>query len=229
MGYATDAAVGVVHEFIGGALTIGDALKSVAEIATPAVGADMAGLTLLSTSGHPKTVSYTDQMVPEIDQSQYDSDRGPCLHAFRERRLVHVSDTGAESRWPEFAEVAMRHGIRTSLSVPIIVGALGVGAFNFYARALGTFDDRSAEVGTLYSRHAAILAAYYDRAEDADNLQRAMDSRATIEQAKGILMATTRCSADGAFDLLREQSQKENRRLRDIAAELTARQHRARR
>lgn len=49
-------------------------------------------------------------------------------------------------------------------------------------------------------------------------------SRATIETAKGILMATVGCDDEGAFRLLVEQSQHENRKLREIAAELVARQ-----
>ena len=45
----------------------------------------------------------------------------------------------------------------------------------------------------------------------------AMDSRAVIEQAKGVLMAQRRIDADQAFDVLREASQRYNRKLRDIA------------
>ena len=49
-------------------------------------------------------------------------------------------------------------------------------------------------------------------------------SRATIETAKGILMASVGCDENAAFRLLVEQSQHENRKLREIAAELVARQ-----
>ena len=191
-------AIAVVHEFIGGAITLGDALTEIAELATRGVGADMAGLTLLTDSGRAKTVAYTDGMVMELDQAQYDSDRGPCLQAFREQRTVLVADTATEDRWPEFGEVAARSGINTSLSIPIIVGARGVGALNLYAHAHGTFSDEDAAIGMQFGRHAATVAAYYDRAEEADNLQRATESRAVIEQAKGILMATTGCGADTA-------------------------------
>jgi AmiR/NasT family two-component response regulator len=45
----------------------------------------------------------------------------------------------------------------------------------------------------------------------------AMDSRAVIEQAKGVLMAQRHVDADQAFDVLREASQRYNRKLRDIA------------
>jgi AmiR/NasT family two-component response regulator len=47
-----------------------------------------------------------------------------------------------------------------------------------------------------------------------------MESRAVIEQAKGILMSTHRIDADTAFDLLRGRSQASNRKLRDVAADI---------
>jgi AmiR/NasT family two-component response regulator len=52
------------------------------------------------------------------------------------------------------------------------------------------------------------------------NLTVAMQSREVIDQAKGALMARHRITADAAFDRLRERSQAENRKLRDIAAEI---------
>ena len=51
-------------------------------------------------------------------------------------------------------------------------------------------------------------------------METALASRGVIEQAKGILMAAQRCSAEEAFDLLRRASQRENRKLRDIATQI---------
>jgi hypothetical protein len=53
-----------------------------------------------------------------------------------------------------------------------------------------------------------------------------MESRAVIEQAKGIIMAANRCSPEAAFDILRRASQHQNRKLRDIAEEIVERTQR---
>lgn len=53
-----------------------------------------------------------------------------------------------------------------------------------------------------------------------DGVQRALSQRAPIEQAKGMLMAIHRITADAAFALLVDRSQGTNRKLRDIAQEL---------
>jgi AmiR/NasT family two-component response regulator len=48
-------------------------------------------------------------------------------------------------------------------------------------------------------------------------MKRALSSRAVIEQAKGIIMATQRCSPEQAFAHLSELSSKQERKLRDVA------------
>ena len=55
-----------------------------------------------------------------------------------------------------------------------------------------------------------------------DQLTAALSSRTVIDQAIGVLMAQERCSAERAFDLLRQHSQNTNRKLRDVAAALVA-------
>jgi AmiR/NasT family two-component response regulator len=58
--------------------------------------------------------------------------------------------------------------------------------------------------------------------KDIDNLHAALTSQPVIEQAKGILMAHHNCGPDHAFRLLADASQRQNRKLRDIAAAVVA-------
>ncbi|WP_241257707.1 MULTISPECIES: ANTAR domain-containing protein [Nocardiaceae] len=61
--------------------------------------------------------------------------------------------------------------------------------------------------------------AHVTRIEGPLDLQDALARRARIEQAKGILMAVHRITADEAFALLVERSQRANRKVHDIAME----------
>src|SRR5579862_2311662 len=56
------------------------------------------------------------------------------------------------------------------------------------------------------------------RFSEYQNLQGAFGRRATIEQAKGILMARHSVDADTAFERLRDHSQHNGRKLSDVAA-----------
>jgi len=213
---------------IVGPESLADALTRVASTAVTGLGADLAGVSLLTREGRTATLAFTDDTAPEIDQAQYDADRGPCLDAFRSERVQRVDDTDAEERWPEYAEAARAHGIHSSLSLPLIVDGRGIGALNLYARPKRHFGTLSEEFGMAFAGQAAaavaVGVAYWEKATLVQQLETALASRAVIEQAKGIIMATARCSADQAFNLLREQSQTQNVKLRDVAAELVRQQ-----
>ena len=64
---------------------------------------------------------------------------------------------------------------------------------------------------------------YEELALEVANLRAALESRTVIDMAKGILIARVGCDPDRAFELLVAQSQHENRKVRDLAAELLSR------
>jgi AmiR/NasT family two-component response regulator len=59
--------------------------------------------------------------------------------------------------------------------------------------------------------------------ETIDGLLKRLESQGPIEQAKGIIMAQTHCTADQAFEILRRASQRSNTKLRVLAMDLVAR------
>ena len=217
-------AMDVVHAFVHGDGDVEATLRHVASLAVEAVGADMAGLTIRDDRGRQATVVYTDRMIPEIDQAQYEHDSGPCVDAARTHEVVEIEDTRREARWPEFAAAAREHGVLSTLSVPVVVATDGLGALNFYDGTASFFDDAARRLAALFAGQCSVTSQYWGAASESMNLMAAMQSRAVIEQAKGVIMATSHCSEEQAFDLLRAQSQHENRKLRDIAAEIVARQ-----
>jgi GAF domain-containing protein len=107
------------------------------------------------------------------------------------------------------------------LSLPMIVEDDAVGAMNLYSRKDRAFGPADRDDALQFAAQAAIVTAnaqaYWDAHDLSTRLGEAMKSRATIEQAKGILMGAQRCGPDDAFDLLRRASQRENVKLRDIA------------
>jgi GAF domain-containing protein len=225
-------ALGAVREFVAGRQGLDDTLLEVSRLAVEALEADMAGLTLLDADGRATTAVATKPEAVEVDQAQYDADRGPCLDAFREAQVKRVDDVRSEVRWPEFADAAAAHGVLSSLSLPLVIQGEGIGALNLYSGRPEHFSEVHEAGGSEFASGAAVALAsaraYWAQAERADGLARAMESRAVIEQAKGVIIATTGASADEAFELLRAQSQSENRKLREIAAEIVEAQRRPR-
>jgi hypothetical protein len=63
---------------------------------------------------------------------------------------------------------------------------------------------------------------------EVETIRLALETRDLIGQAKGVIIATAGCTADEAFVLLKRQSQAENRKLHEIAAEIVAKAERRR-
>jgi GAF domain-containing protein len=211
-----------LSRFFVGDSTMGDTLQRVIDLAVVAVPpAAYTGITMLVDDVVTTSV-FSDAEVAEIDEAQYQAGTGPCLDAFRDGVVNVIPSTGRDVRWPEFSRRALDHGIRSSLSLPLLVGDDSVGALNFYSRKEDGFSDEDQQNGQTFAVQAAVVLAnaqaYWDARSLGERLTDAMHSRAAIEQAKGILMAQRRCDAAEAFNILAAASQRANRKLREIAA-----------
>ena len=216
-----------LSRFFVGDGTLHETLTRVAHHAEEALPVtDITGITML-VDGRATTAVFTDEVAPEIDTAQYETGIGPCLDSFRHRRIFRIDDTTKDDRWPPFSEAAAAFGIRSTLSVPLVANHEGLGALNLYSRKPNGFSEEDEVIASQFGAQAAIVLAnaqaYWDAHLLSQNLAAAMQSRAVIEQAKGILMGAQRCRADEAFQILVRASQRENRKLREIAEDIVRR------
>lgn len=216
-------AVRAVGQFLVADAPLGETLQRIAQLTQEALPlAAAVGITLLDDAARPTTAVFTSDLSPHVDHGQYEDGVGPCLEAFREARVVRVDDTrDVAARWPRFSEDAVELGVLSTLSLPLVAGDDVFGALNLYAREPGAFSEADQADGALFvTQVSAVLAnarAFWAASELASGLQQAIRSRAVIEQAKGKIMATKGCSADEAFGILVQASQRENVKLRDVA------------
>jgi GAF domain-containing protein len=202
-------------------------LEQVLELTSEAVDSCAAvSVTVVDERGRYVTAAASGPDAREVDATQYELDEGPCIDSLHTGRVHHLADLQTEQRWPGFCERARQLGYRTVLAVPLTAGRDTIGALNVFAAGPnGLSEDDIALAGRIAAPAATTLAnarAYGSVSRLATQLQEALESRALIEQAKGIVMARERCSADQAFELLRQASQTGNRKLRDVAASVVA-------
>jgi GAF domain-containing protein len=200
------------------------ALHEICRIAVRAIpSAEGASLTMFGEQG-PDAVAASDSWAKILDETQYVEHEGPCLDAARTGQLFRVRDLAADLRWPTYAPRAVELGARSVVSLPLTVESKLLGALNLYARRPDAFDSEAVSVAEIIAGHAGlasqVAATLFRHKELSEGLQQAMLSRATIEQAKGILMARHHITADAAFELLRTASSRRNVKLRNLAEEL---------
>ncbi|HWN26178.1 MAG TPA: GAF and ANTAR domain-containing protein, partial [Actinomycetospora sp.] len=193
--------------------TLDDVLADVTRIAAAGIpGAEATSITLLRND-KAFTAAYHGEMALAADELQYEKGHGPCMDAGRGGVLLRIDDMKTETRWPDYvARVQAETGVRSSLSVPLPYQGNSIGALNNYSTQPAAFASPASiqaglEVAEVVAVAVANADAHWQLGEQARNMRLAMESRAVIEQAKGVLMAQRHVSAEQAFDILREASQ----------------------
>jgi GAF domain-containing protein len=203
-----------------------DLLRTVTDLAGSLLPGRPDASVSLIIGDSPTTAASTGDLAVDLDESQYERGYGPCLHAARTGELTEIRDTRIETRWEDYARQAARKGNLSSLSVPLAIDSQEriAGALNIYARDPQAFHDDSRAAAVAFGSYAAVAAgdlhAYQSARSRAENLQIALDNRAVIDQAKGILMERHRLTPDQAFQLLARRSMDSNRKVRDVAEHL---------
>ncbi|HEX8003035.1 MAG TPA: GAF and ANTAR domain-containing protein [Mycobacteriales bacterium] len=204
-----------------------DALNRLVATCRDAIPACTDASVTMQRPQRPTTAAATSENALRIDRWEYDTGRGPCMDALRDGREHYVDSLADAGRYEGFAQVLEQSGVRSAYGVPLIVGEEIVGALNVYAAAEHAFDD---DTSRAVARHVAAQAArtlhnlrVYDASRTlARQLEQALESRAIIEQAKGVLMAQRDCSTEEAFEMLKRASQRENVKLRDVAQRIVS-------
>jgi GAF domain-containing protein len=214
-----------LSSLISSAMSLPELLTQVASAAALAIAAadGAAAVVLNPTTLRPIASGVSDGFIAELEALQYDVlTEGPCITATIEQRPIRSGSLGGDPRWPRFGPRLGRLNVHSALALPMTLpDGTVVGVLNAYARAKDAFDDDAARLGELFSAPAAVAvhnAQLLSHAQiRAAQLQNALESRATIDQAIGILRSRTGATAEEGFARLREISQHENVKLFVIA------------
>jgi hypothetical protein len=188
--------------------------------ATQQVQACSGAAAALWRGGQPVALAASHPSLPELIDVQVRCGRGPSLDALGGDEPACCLDTLEERRWPEYASAALRQGVRCSVSLAYRTGAAAVSLSLFGARprTLGPDSVAAAERLIAFGGEIVGIASEYGEARrTAQQLRDAADSRAVVDQAKGVLMHALGCSADEALERMRQISQAANVKVTDIA------------
>jgi hypothetical protein len=158
--------------------------------------------------------------LPGLVRAELSCGRGPAIDALAGGGPVSCPDTLEETRWPEYAGAALRGGVRCSVTMAYRSGVDAVTLSLYGARPRSLEAEQLALAELLTAFGGAVMGnavEYGDARRAALQWQAAAESRALVDQAKGMLMQALGCSAEDALGKLREISQERNLRVTDVA------------
>ena len=200
-------------------------LNKLAELAAWQVPACSGAHAAVWLDGEVISAAATHPDLAELADLQLRADRGPIVAAAAAGAAVSCPDTLEESRWPEYAEAALRCGVRCSVHLvrELPRGALVLSLFGVRPGALDEQSTPMADMLAAFGSAMLTNATAYNQAQrTASQLRDAVVARSVVDQAKGVLMHALGCDADDALRRLRRESQRRHVKVTEVASEVVA-------
>ncbi|MBO0806512.1 MAG: GAF and ANTAR domain-containing protein [Nocardiopsaceae bacterium] len=195
-------------------------LSRLAELAVRQVPGCAAAHAAIWRDGEVANFAATHPDAAELSELQQRTGHGPMLDAARDRTPVTCADTLTETRWPQWASVALARGIRCAVDLVRQAGPVTL-VLALYGLRPGVLDADAVPMAEMLAQlGGAVLAgnrAYDETRRTATQLQDSVGARAVTDQAKGILMQSLGCDADEALAYLRRESQRRHLKVTEVA------------
>ena len=182
-----------------------------------------AGILLADQRGSLRVLAASSEETRLLEVLEIQGNGGPCLEAFTSGRVVSVDDLQqARGHWPKFTPAAQKLGITGTYAIPMRLRDQVIGALNLFCKDGAVLTERNLRMAGTLANMAAIGIITHRHSREvellAEQLQGALNSRITIEQAKGVIAEQESVDMNAAFAILRDASRASRRPLTEVAA-----------
>jgi GAF domain-containing protein len=207
-----------------GEMRVEEAMHQIVQTTHAIFNVDGAGLMLADVHHHLLNAVVSDERMGHLEELQVRHQEGPCIDAFEDKELVRAEDLTQEQRWPSFCMHAVARGIGAVLASPIPYNQDAVGVVAVASEHRRPWSAEAELALLAFTDLAALLIASTlmgeQQTELAAQLQAALNTRAIIEQAKGVLIGQQGVTAHAAYVQLRARARTERRKLALISADV---------
>jgi GAF domain-containing protein len=201
-----------------------EALRRLTDLGVDLVPGCTAAAVTIAAGGKALTFAASDPRIDELHRLQFDGGEGPVVETLLHNEPRRVDDTAGEPRWPAFCRAAAKAGFGSCLVLPLRTDRRPAGAVALYGQERHVFQGAAHDIALTFAAQGGSAvhnaAQYRECRQMINHLHIALESQATIEQAKGILHAEFGVPPEEAFQLLSRVSQNTNRKVREISADL---------
>lgn len=192
----------------------------------PALGV---AVSLMSRGRHGGVIAASDPAAEQLEELQFALGEGPCLDAFAARRPVLEPDLSdpRSSRWPSYTPAAHSRGAAAVFALPLQIGAACLGVLDVYRDRSGLLSRQAMSDALIFAEAGVVILL--DAQAGADDhaagpgLDEALDRRAEVYQAQGMLTVQLGVSLPAAMARLRAYAWAYDRPLAEVARDVVSR------
>ena len=186
------------------------------------LGVGAAGILLDDQRGSLAVVASSSEETRLLEVFQIQNNEGPCLECVHSSAAVLSNDLPADSaRWPRFVPAALAAGFTAVAALPMHLRDQTIGGLNMFASSPVAISDSDRAIAQALADVATIgilnRRSSHRSALVTEQLQFALNSRVTIEQAKGVIAERHGVTMPVAFESLRAHARNHNLKLTEVA------------
>jgi transcriptional regulator with GAF, ATPase, and Fis domain len=204
-----------------------DVLSTLSSRCVELLDAAASGIAVVDARGRLQVMAASSEAANVLELFQVHNGEGPCQDAFRLGIPVADGKLRLNDRWPRFAPLAVAAGFEAVHAFPLVVRANVLGSLTLLMSKSGSLGDADVVIAQALAHAATLTLLQNQAAEDAQRLtgqlQGALNSRITIEQAKGVISELAHVTTDEAFVRLRSFARNHNTKLTDLAGDVVRR------
>ncbi len=196
---------------------IEDVLRLIVTVTANVMDSKVCSLWLIGEKEDCLKVRATQTMNKEyLKERSLKLGEGVVGNVAQQNKPSNILDVLKEPRYKE-KELAKKMGLRSMLSVPMRVKDRVIGVINIYKSYLHEFTKTELDLLTTVANQAAICIENTELMVRSKVIQEELETRKSVERAKGILMREYALLEDEAFSRIRKKSMDSRRSMRDIA------------
>jgi GAF domain-containing protein len=206
---------------------VADMLYTLTTACSELLDVDAAGMLLIDEAGSLVPVAATHDGSENLERLQILAREGPCFDSVQTVTAVSSTDLDQDSeRWPLFVGKARAEGFRAAHAEPLALRGEVVGGLNLFRYEPGPLPPADVRIAHFMARAAALGILHRRAHRDVETvngqLQRALESRIAIEQAKGVLAERHDLELGVAFARMRSHARNTGQTLTVVARAVLA-------
>lgn len=188
---------------------------------------DAVGVMIVDQHGELQLIAASDENTRLLELFALQHEEGPCVRCYRTGQAqlnIDLTSAPVTLGFGPFAARARDAGFVSTHALPMKLRQQVVGAVNLFHSRPSRLSESDVQIGQTLAdvatisilQQRSIEQSYVEKAQ----LQAALTSRVTIEQAKGILSERHHLSLDSTFDAMRAYARPRHLRLTELAQQV---------